>query len=295
MPHSLYRFVRLIVNVYAVLRLRPYQPSEKPSLTSQDVTVILPSLDGEGEELERTVESILRTEPYELMIVTTEANQPKATRMVSKMPAYHAGRVKILSVGNPNKRRQMARAVPEVKTQITIFADDDVIWPSTLMPWILAPFENKRMGGVVTKQRLIRPELKSFAHWNWIHLNSLYLIRRTFDCSATTYMDGAMPCLSGRTCAYRTDILREERFLTRFIHESFCMGRYRLNCDDDNFITRWLMTHNWKIYIQCHSECEVKTTLEANPKYLKQCVRWARSNWRSNLTTLFRDWRIVYR
>lgn len=281
------------MNVIAVLLFRPIYPSEKQSLTSQDVTVILPSLDGEGKDLERTIASILRTEPFELLLVTIDANLQKALRMVCKMPAFQSGRIRCLSVGNPNKRRQMARAVPEVKTPITIFADDDVVWPSTLMPWILAPFENPKMGGVVTKQRLIRPEIKGFAHWNWVHLNSLYLTRRTFDCSATTYMDGAMPCLSGRTCAYRSSILRDERFLTKFIHESFCWGKYRLNCDDDNFITRWLMKHKWQIYIQCHQECEVQTTLEANPKYLKQCVRWARSNWRSNLTTLAQD-HLVY-
>jgi len=31
----------------------------------------------------------------------------------------------------------------------------------------------------------------------------------------------------------------------------------------------------------------VQTTLEDGPKYLSQCLRWVRSNWRSNLTSMF--------
>jgi hypothetical protein len=60
-----------------------------------------------------------------------------------------------------------------------------------------------------------------------------------------------------------------------------------LNADDDNFITRWLFWKNWKIKFQYHKECEVETTLENNRKYLNQCLRWVRSNWRSNRTSLF--------
>jgi len=39
--------------------------------------------------------------------------------------------------------------------------------------------------------------------------------------------------------------------------------------------------------MQYHKEAEVQTTLENGPKYLKQCLRWVRSNWRSNLTSMF--------
>jgi cellulose synthase/poly-beta-1,6-N-acetylglucosamine synthase-like glycosyltransferase len=108
-------------------------------------------------------------------------------------------------------------------------------------------------------------------------------------------MDGGVPCLSGRTVAYRTKILQDTTFTRAFASEEW-LGRYRLNADDDNFITRWMVSHGWETYFQYHKEVEIQTTLEDNPKFLKQCLRWARSNWRSNLTSLFRErhiWRYV--
>jgi cellulose synthase/poly-beta-1,6-N-acetylglucosamine synthase-like glycosyltransferase len=124
-------------------------------------------------------------------------------------------------------------------------------------------------------------------------LGALYLERRNFDCAATTHIDGGMPCLSGRTCAYRTSILQDVNFTDGFTNEKWWFGQYQLNADDDNFITRWMVNHGHEITMQYHPECEVKTTLEDNPKFLKQCLRWARSNWRSNLTSIFAE-RVIW-
>ena len=218
------------------------------------------------------------TEPYEIIVVTVDSNIDKAERMAL---ALSSKKIRVLSISKANKRSQMCRAIPEVETAITIFADDDVIWPHTLLPWILAPFEDATTGGVGTSQRLMRPARPSL----WSFLGSLYLERRNFDCSACLHVDGGLPCLSGRTVAYRTSILQDETFTFGFTHETW--GSYQLNADDDNFITRWMFTHGWKIAMQYHKAAEVQTTLEDGPRYLKQCLRWIRSNWRSNITSMF--------
>ncbi|GAM90746.1 hypothetical protein ANO11243_087910 [Dothideomycetidae sp. 11243] len=190
-------------------------------------------------------------------------------------------KIRVMSVARANKRRQMCRAIPQVTTKITVFADDDVVWPTTIMPWVLAPFEDTTMGAVGTSQRLIRPARPTM----WTFLGSLYLERRNFDCSACLNMDGGLPCLSGRTVAYRTRILQDENFAFHFTNETW--RQCQLNADDDNFMTRWVFRHGWKIKMQYDQACEVQTTLENGPTYLKQCLRWVRSNWRSNLTSLF--------
>ncbi|KAF7506273.1 hypothetical protein GJ744_012081 [Endocarpon pusillum] len=286
----LYRYVRYVINLVAFSCFRPIPLPEKPSLTSDDVTVILPSLEGRGIELEHTIESILQNEPKELILVTIQANLELAQKTIAKMPASQHDRLRCLSVLNPNKRRQMARAIPEVNTKIIVFADDDVSWPRQTLKWMLAPFENEKYGGVVTCQRLRRKEYPIFSQKRiWSFLGALYLERRNFDCAATTFMDGGVPCMSGRTVAYRTKILRDKNFTYEFTNEAWWFGKYRLNADDDNFITRWMVSHGWKTYMQYHPECEVQTILEDNPKYLKQCVRWSRSNWRSNLTSMFTE------
>ena len=251
------------------------------------MTVILPTLDGEGEELEATIQSILKNEPYELILVTVEDALPNAEKTIKEMPAAHHKKLRCLAVGAANKRRQMARAIPEVTTKIIVFADDDVSWPRRTLHWMLAPFENEKFGGVVTCQRLRRPENPTMTQRLWNFLGALYLERRNFDCAATTAMDGGVPCLSGRTVAYRTKIMQDDAFMSGFTNEKWWFGQYQLNADDDNFLTRWMVSHGWETYMQYHPECEVETTLEDNVKFLSQCLRWARSNWRSNLTSMF--------
>ena len=256
---------------------------EEPRLTPNDVTVVIPSLGGDG--LEDTVFSILATSPFEVILVTIDANRGRAEKMIHKMGVKG---VRVLSVAQPNKRRQMVRAIPEISTSVTVFADDDVTWGSRLLPWMLAPLEDEGYGGVGTNQWLRDAQDRSLKERLWGFLNVLYLQRRNFDCASCNYVDGGLPCLSGRTVAYRTKIIKETAFMEGFTNEvwGFCQN-YRLNADDDNFITRWLDSHGWKIAFQYHREAEVLTELEANSKFLKQCLRWSRSNWRSNLTSMF--------
>jgi len=288
--HSVYRYARYVINLIAFCCFRPIPLPENPSLTSEDVTVILPSLEGRGAELEHTIESILQNEPREIILVTIQLNLELAKKTIAKMPASQHARLRCLAVANPNKRRQMARAIPEVDTKIIVFADDDVSWPRNTLRWMLAPFENQKYGGVVTCQRLRRKEYPLFSTKRiWSFLGALYLERRNFDCAATTFVDGGVACMSGRTVAYRSKILRDDNFTYDFTNEAWWFGKYRLNADDDNFITRWMLSHGWQTYMQYHPECEVQTILEDNSKYLKQCVRWSRSNWRSNLTSMFNE------
>lgn len=289
-PHSVYRYLRLVVNLVAVWTFRPIVPPENPILTSQDVTVIIPSLQGCGEELEETIRTILVNKPYQIFLVTIDVNRGNAEKMLKTMPASKT-RIQLLSIPKPNKRRQMVRAIPEVRTEITVFVDDDVTWPKRELPWLLAVFEKDIIyGGVATCQRLRRAAAPTFSMQRiWDFLGALYLERRNFDCAATTHVDGGMPCLSGRTVAYRTKILQDKQFLKSFTNEEWWFGKYELNADDDNFLSRWMVTHGWETYFQYHPEVEIQTTLEDNPKFLKQCVRWSRSNWRSNLTTLVQE------
>jgi len=215
-------------------------------------------------------------------MVTIEPYLERTTKLVESV----SKKVRVLSVDKANKRMQMCRAIPQVRTAITVFVDDDVVWPVKTLFWMLAPFEDAKVGGVGTNQALVRPKQQSM----WSMLNAGYLMRRNWDCGACTYIDGGVPCLSGRTVAYRTQIIQDPAFMHGFTHETW--RSCQLNADDDNFLTRWMVNNGWKTHIQFHKECEVQTTLEDNPKYLAQCLRWSRSNWRSNLTSTFSDWTV---
>jgi len=248
------------------------------------VTVIIPTIHNVFEELRKPLLSILACNPAELILVTP-IDKYDGLRKLAGSLGYD--NIQVLYTPIANKRLQVCEALPRVRTKITVMADDDVTWPSTMMPWLLAPFEDPRIGGVGTCQRVTRiwEGPWSARIFNW--LGAAYIERRNFEISATHNIDGGTSCMSGRTGAYRSEILSSHDFLEGFKTEKW--GSYILNADDDNFVTRWLVNHQWKTWVQYHPECEIETTLENSTKFLYQCSRWARSNWRSNYTSLFRD------
>ncbi|TKA33254.1 hypothetical protein B0A50_00807 [Salinomyces thailandicus] len=276
----LFRYVRLVVNCISHWTYRPIPIPENPTYRSSDVTIICPTIASGGEELETTLRTCLQAEPYEILLVTIDANVKNLNKIANSI---NAKKIRILSIREANKRRQMCRAIPEVTTKLTVFVDDDVIWPVKVLDWMLAPFEHAEIGGVGTSQRLKRSSNGLASIWTF--LGATYLERRNFDCSACLHIDGGLPCLSGRTVAYRSSILQEAEFMHGFTNEQW--RTCQLNADDDNFITRWMYRHGHKIAMQYHKEAEVQTTLENSPRYLSQCLRWVRSNWRSNLTSMF--------
>lgn len=289
--HRLHRYIRLIVHCISHWIYKSKPIPEKPTYTSADVTVIIPTIHNQFQELRPSLQSILACRPAKLILVTTW-NKFEALKLLADSLRSHDSQhpeIEVLHVDKANKRLQVCEALKgdHVKTPIIVMADDDVEWPSTLMPWLLAPLEDPEVGGVGTCQSVKRvwdADL-STRIYNW--LGAAYIQRRNFEITATHNMDGGTSCMSGRTGAYRAGILKSHDFLEAFQTERW--GKYNLNADDDNFVTRWLVSHQWKTWIQYERECEIETTLENSSKFLYQCSRWARSNWRSNWTSLVHE------
>ncbi|KAJ3221007.1 hypothetical protein HK099_003844, partial [Clydaea vesicula] len=127
------------------------------------------------------------------------------------------------------------------------------------------------------------PLNKNFTIWEI--LASYRLSLRNIEITASTYIDGGVCCLSGRTAAYRTLILRDPDFQTKFANE-YWLGKYHCHSGDDKFLTRWLHSHEWKTYIQACPEAELASTFKDNWRFLKQLLRWTRNTWRSDLKSL---------
>ena len=157
------------------------------------------------------------------------------------------------------------------------------------MPHLLAPFHNHLVGAVCTNKcvrRTTRPGALTWASY-WNLMGVVDLERCSFDICATSTVDDGVFVLSGRTVGYRTSILRDPACIASLLGEYIGIGRFTvgpLNVDDDNVYTRWLVSHGWKIQVQAPAGGEAKneTTLSEWPKYMKQCLRWSRTTWRSN-------------
>ncbi|KAJ3096362.1 hypothetical protein HK100_005587, partial [Physocladia obscura] len=261
---------------------KPMKPRCHPEFSpAKDVTIVVPTID-HGKEFEEALMTWLACDPSEIIVVTIEAARAPL-ELIARRCDPESQVVRVITVPKANKRLQMIAGINETKTDILVFCDDDVIWPSTLLTWILAAFENPKIGGVGTSQTAI-PLGKRFTIWEILAAYRISI--RNVEICATTAVDGGVCCLSGRTAAYRTDILRDPNFQYNFANE-FWVKKYHQHSGDDKFLTRWLHSHHWDTWIQACPQADIKSTFKDNYKFLLQLLRWTRNSWRSDIKSIF--------
>ncbi|KAK3109663.1 hypothetical protein LTR53_016839, partial [Teratosphaeriaceae sp. CCFEE 6253] len=270
----LFRYTRTIVSIFTFNLYRPKPVREKASYTGRDVTVIVPTTFKDERELSHCLRCIYGSSPFEILIVTAAAN----VDLVEHICALRGfSRFRVLGVPKLNKRLQMIRALKEVRTEIVVFADDDVFWPDNYLDYLLAVFEDPDTGAGGTRQRVRRNPGFFVNVWNFLGIS--YLERRVWNNICTNAVDGSLSTLSGRTAAYRTAILQDP-YLYHWLEQQ---------TDDDKCLTRYVYSHGWSITIQSDPRAVLETTLEDNPKYISQCLRWARGHWRGNFLVMRRE------
>ncbi|OJA15729.1 hypothetical protein AZE42_07256 [Rhizopogon vesiculosus] len=229
-----YRYLWYMFRIVASSTYRPVPLPENPTyIASEDVTIIVPTIDA-GEEFKEAAHSWLAGKPKEIIIITEEKMLGPLQELAT---AVDPERIRVLTVPFANKRLQMAHGIRNTTTDIIVFADDDAIWPPTMLPYMLACFEDQKVGGVGTSQR-VQPVGERMTVWEV--LAAFRLTIRNIEISSSTHIDGGLPCLSGRTAAYRTVILKDPEFLHGFTHD-YWLGKYQLNSGDDKFLTRWMV------------------------------------------------------
>jgi cellulose synthase/poly-beta-1,6-N-acetylglucosamine synthase-like glycosyltransferase len=241
----------------------------------------VPTIDA-GEEFKDAARSWLVGDPKEVLIITEEKMLGPLQDLAN---AVDPRRIRVLTVPFANKRLQMSHGIKNTTTDIIVFADDDAIWPPTLLPYCLACFEDQRVGGVGTSQR-VQPVGSTMTLWEV--LAAFRLTIRNIEIAAANHIDSGLPCLSGRTAAYRSIILKDPEFLHGFTHD-FWLGKYQLNSGDDKFLTRWMVSHGWLTLVQVCKEAELLSTMKPNWRFLKQVLRWTRNTWRSDIRSLFTE------
>ena len=299
--YRFYRYLWYIIRLLARLTYKPIPLPENPTyLASEDVTIIVPTIDA-GEEfrgepyasLTRTSDhtltlsseaafSWLEGSPKEIIIVTEDRMRGPLQELAD---AVDPTRIRVLTVPFANKRLQMSHGIRNTTTDIICFADDDAIWPPTLLPTVLACFEDQQIGGVGTSQR-VKPVGKRMTVWEV--LAAFRLTIRNIEIASSTHIDGGIPCLSGRTAAYRTVILKDPDFLHGFTNDLW-LNKYHLNSGDDKFLTRWMVSHGWNTYVQVCKEAELLSTMKPNWRFLLQVLRWTRNTWRSDFRSIFTE------
>ena len=299
-----FRYHRIVVHSFAYFFL--YKPDEipsEPTVTEKNVHVILPTVDPENIAFDKCINSILAHSPKWLTVVCGGAQHvPKARNAIDKLSPGFSTNINVAHIDEAHKRKQILSVLDTLaadkkgnKDTILVFCDDHAWWEGeNYLKHLLAPFENEKVGLVGTKKRVLRDpqdnSLKSCVNF----IACLYLERHNFEITATNAIDNGCFVLSARTCAVRANIVMDSRFRNGFVDDRFFFNRFGpLNCDDDNFITRWVTKHDYKLKFQNDDDSEnmmgCTIGIDGYDKFSKQLLRWARSQWRSNITSLFRD------
>lgn len=284
----IFKFLRFVVHLVSFLIYTPTPFPMYPTYSSRDCTVILPTIGDMDEEFIECVRTILANDPLEIIISTIKCKASLAHKVVSIIDDSE-NRIRVRSIQDADKRQQVMTAVQECQGRIVATADDHVFWKPTLLQSALAPFEDPSVGQVGVPKRVRRlsnPTSKLEDFLNFIA--ALYLERHNFDCTSSSNLDGAVFVISGRTQLIRASILQDANFHHAFTNEYF-LGRGPLNCDDDNFITRWMVKHDFKTVFHNKDDALMETTLGETGGYTKfwgQLLRWARTTVRSNTRIL---------
>lgn len=144
---GVYRWFWYLIRILAYALYKPLQPRKHPRYKPhRDVTIVVPTIDAD-DNIKTALQSWLKSDPFEVLFVSVPSAKPALEELVREVDPSGT-KVRVITIDKPNKRNQMVAGVNHVKTEIIVFCDDDVVWPPTMLKWMLAPFEDKRMGGV---------------------------------------------------------------------------------------------------------------------------------------------------
>lgn len=292
-----FRYQRLIVHLLS-FRLNQTSPIPTASIIStQDVTVVIPTVDLKSTDLTACLLSVLRNRSKKISIVTTGSRntlllQEKIDALRPRFPD-----VKIQGFTTKkmtaNKREPIAYVLPHIDTTITVLADEHIFWHSKdFLASIIAPFEYPTMGGAAPHQRVRRDgyRFRWVAFWNFLVATSLE--RQNFELRAKNAVDGGLSVVSSGISAFRSKILQDPHFLGEYTHgRDFVRLAAVPNVDDDNFITGWV------VKFQQTDNSNIKTSLTLprrplrtrTPKIISQILRWNSTTICSNAASLLTD------
>lgn len=128
-----------------------------PNYSSGDGSIIVPTIDTESTFTE-CLRLWLKSNPREIIVVTVPRNRDRVGQLIEPLLEVADNKIIIFTTPLANKRHQLMTGVRTAKGQICALVDDDVYWSvDTVVPYLLAPFENAEVGAVAGIQRSVSP------------------------------------------------------------------------------------------------------------------------------------------
>jgi cellulose synthase/poly-beta-1,6-N-acetylglucosamine synthase-like glycosyltransferase len=244
----------------------------------EPVTVVSPCFREDPEILEHAVRSWLAAGAQDVVLVFPLDEQENLSRADAAFSGERG--VRFVQTSNPEKRYSLAAGILSAIHPVVVLSDSDTLWEPDLLEHLVMPFADPWIGGVGTRQRVLSAETSVWRRAaDWM-LDAKYLAY-----IPAMARKGGVSCLSGRTVAYRREVLLD--VLPELTNETF-FGRRCISGDDGRLT--WLVLN--KGYGTTFQQSAVAWTImpDTARAFFRQRIRWSRNAWRCYLRAIGRGW-----
>jgi hyaluronan synthase len=252
----------------------------KPAVNdhTETTSVVVPVYREDPVVLERSLASWLRSEPDEVLLVIDHSER----ELIELARGWGAAdrRVQTLVVKPPGKRHALCVGVRAARFDVAVLTDSDTLWADGFLAQLLMGFADPSVAGVGCRQNVLEPRTslwRRVADW-MIDVRFLHYL----PCMARRQ---AIPCISGRTAAYRRTAVLP--VLDELEFETF-LGRACISGDDGR-LTWLVLREGWKTGYQ--SSAQAWTVFPNTFRgFARQRLRWSRNSYRCYFRAMFKGW-----
>lgn len=255
---------------------RVYRPVA-PGYTAT-TSVVVPSFREDPDILDRCLESWLRENPTEVIVVPDVADEEVIRRLHRR--ALTDSRLKVLPIVHDGKRSALGAGIRQARYDILLLSDSDTSWEPGLVAAVVAPFSDPKVGGVGTRQNAYLPRTSL-----WRRIADWMIDVRYLDYVRAQSRAGAVACLSGRTVAYRRSAILP---ILANLEDEIFLGR-RCVSGDDGRLTWLVLASGYKTVYQSTARA-ISMFPDKGRAFFKQRLRWSRNSYRTYLTAMWKGW-----
>lgn len=250
----------------------------KPIVTGFRTTtsVIVPCYREDPDIVDACLTSWLAQGPNEVIIVVDLADE----EVIRRLSARRDPRVRVVPFHHQGKRSALGVGIRKARGEVIVLADSDTYWLPGLLDCVQMPFADPRVGGVGTRQNVLRPETSV-----WRRIANWMVDIRYVDYVPAQGRVGAVVCLSGRTAAYRRSAVLP---VLSNLEDEFFFGR-RCVAGDDGRLTWLVLASGYQTVHQANARA-LSGFPDSFKAFVKQRVRWSRNSYRCYFTALWKGW-----
>lgn len=241
-------------------------------------SVVVPSFREDPDILDRCLDSWLAENPTEVIIVPDLADTEVIARL--KARAATERKLKVVPFAHTGKRSALGVGIRQATQEILVLSDSDTLWQPGLLPAVLSPFADPKVGGVGTRQNVYMPRTSV-----WRRVADWMIDVRYKDYVRAQSRAGAVACLSGRTVAYRRRLVIP---VLEHLEDEFFLGR-RCVSGDDGRLTWLILASGHKTVYQSTARA-LSMFPDTSRAFLKQRLRWSRNSYRTYFTAIWKGW-----